>query len=41
MPKKKMYASERILEEFYEALADQNESRLRSTHTTFRCILHT
>ena len=24
-----MYASERILEEFYEALADQNESRLR------------
>lgn len=27
-----MYASERILEEFYEALADQNESRLRRVH---------
>jgi len=27
-----MYSSERVLEEFYKALADQNEGKLRRVH---------
>ena len=27
-----MYCSERVLEEFYKALADQNEGKLRRVH---------
>lgn len=27
-----MYSSERVLEEFYKALANQNESKLRRVH---------
>ena len=27
-----MYSSERVLEEFYKALSDQNEGRLRRVH---------
>jgi hypothetical protein len=32
MSKPKMYSSERVLEEFYKALADQNEGKLRRVH---------
>lgn len=32
MSKTKMYASERVLEDFYEALADRNEVKLRRVH---------
>ena len=32
MSKPKMYSSERGLEEFYKALADQNEGKLRRVH---------
>ena len=32
MSKPKMYSSERVLEEFYKALADQNEGKLRMVH---------
>lgn len=32
MSKPKMYSSERVLEEFYKALANQNESKLRRVH---------
>ena len=32
MSKPKMYSSDSVLEEFYKALADRNESRLRRVH---------
>ena len=32
MSKKKMYASDSVIEEFYKALADNNESKLRRVH---------
>ena len=32
MSEPKMYSSERVLEEFYKALADQNEGKLRRVH---------
>lgn len=32
MSKTKMYSSENVLEEFYSALADKNEARLRRVH---------
>jgi hypothetical protein len=32
MSKKKMYASDSVIEEFYKALADNNEAKLRRVH---------
>lgn len=32
MQRKKMYSSERVLEEFYKALASKDEGRLRRVH---------
>jgi hypothetical protein len=32
MSKKKLYASDEVIEEFYRALADRNESKVRRVH---------
>jgi hypothetical protein len=32
MSKKKLYASDDVIEEFYKALADKNEAKLRRVH---------
>ena len=32
MSKKKMFASDDVIEEFYKALADKNEAKLRRVH---------
>jgi len=32
MSKKKLYASDDVIEEFYKALADKNETKLRRVH---------
>lgn len=32
MSKKKLYASDEVIEEFYKALADKNEAKLRRVH---------
>ncbi len=32
MSKKKLYASDEVIEEFYRALADRNESKMRRVH---------
>ena len=40
MSKPKMYSSERVLEEFYKALADQNEGKLRRVHIPRSDVLY-
>lgn len=32
MSKKKLYASDEVIEEFYKALADKNEAKVRRVH---------
>tara|TARA_E500000318_G_scaffold68236_1_gene63024 strand:- start:429 stop:680 length:252 start_codon:yes stop_codon:yes gene_type:complete len=32
MSKKKLYASDEVIEEFYKALADRNEAKVRRVH---------
>ena len=40
MSKKKMFASDSVIEEFYKALADNNEAKLRRVHIPHSSVFY-